>query len=150
MAAAVLSTNDARERRTATGVVLGTQHAETTRAVDRTLVAAGRPLLPVDARALRGLVGRHAVARGVQVLGVVGPDIFWVGTGADDRVLVHLQGGGAARPIRTGQRLDFTGVITANAPGSAAAWGLTLAEGRGRFAAERMHVEVFGPKIRFR
>lgn len=154
VAAAAVSTA-APERRTATGAVLGTQAtvaATPTRrvAADRSLVAAGQPLLPMNASELRSLAGRHVVARGARVLDVVGPRIFWVGSGARDRLLVHLQGPGTRYAIRTGQRLDFTGVLTRNARGSALAWGLTFAEGRGRFQAAGMHGEVFGPHIRFR
>jgi hypothetical protein len=116
---------------------------------DRSLMAAGQPLLPVSATALRALVGRYADARSVRVADVVGDRVFWVGRGRHDGVLVHLQGSGTRWAVRRGQRLTFTGLVTKNPARAAGAWGLTWMEGRGRLAAEHYHLEVFGPRIRF-
>jgi hypothetical protein len=164
-AAAVATTRDGAAQQAATHGVLGTRAAITTQSQtraqtrerrpatthrsDRSLVSAGRPLLPVDVHELRSLAGRYAVANGVRVLDVVGPRIFWIGNGGS-RVLVHLQGRGTRYAIRPGQRLDFTAVVTRNAPRAAPAWGLTFREGRGRLRAQGMHLEVYGPRIRFR
>jgi hypothetical protein len=144
---------------TASGGVLGTRarvvevrhHTTQARhAVDRSLVASGTPLFPVRAHELERLAGTYAVAHGVRVLSVVGPRIFWVGPSISARLLVHLQGRGTRYAIRPGQRLDFTGVVTRNPIRAAVAWGLTWSEGRGLLRAEQLHVEVFGPRIRFR
>jgi hypothetical protein len=122
----------------------------TARRADRSLVSAGRPLFPIRVGELRRLAGRYAVARSVRVLDVVGPRIFWVGDPGGSRLLVHLQGRGTRYAIRRGQRLAFTAVVTRNRARSAPAWGLTFREGRGLLRAQGMHLEVFGPRIRFR
>jgi hypothetical protein len=116
---------------------------------DRSLTAAGRPLLTASVAGLRSLVGRYAHARSVRVADVVGDRVFWVGHGKDDRVLVHLQGSGTRWAVRRGQRLTFTGVVTKNPARAAGRWGISWSEGRGRLAAQRYHLEVFGPRIRF-
>jgi hypothetical protein len=115
---------------------------------DAVLVAAGTALLPVPATLAR-LDGRVARARSVSVREVVGPSIFWVGTSARDRLLVHLQGGDAAHRIVTGQRLDFTGVVARNPADLGAAWGLTRAEGSAQVTAQGRHLEVYAPRVRF-
>jgi hypothetical protein len=116
---------------------------------DRSLTAAGRPLLPMPADGLGRFVGRYAHARSIRVVDVVGDRIFWVGTGRRDRIIVHLQGHGTRWAIRRGQRLTFTGVVTRNRRGAAAAWGLSRREGSAHFGRQRYHLEVFGPRIRF-
>jgi hypothetical protein len=82
------------------------------------------------------------------VTSVVGDRIFWIVRNGTP-LLVHLQGPGTRYAIRRGQQLTFTGVVTRNAPHSAADWGLSWSEGRGRFRAQQVHLEVFGPRIRF-
>jgi hypothetical protein len=84
------------------------------------------------------------------VLDVVGRRIFWVGTDGRERLLVHLQGYGTRWQIHPPQHLTFTGIVTENRPGSAAGWGLTLREGAGLFRSQGYHLEVYGPRIRFR
>ena len=138
---------------TSTGRVLGTRAVVTHAShvvEDRTLVAGGHSLLPLRGGSLETLVGRHATARGVRVLGVVGDRIFWVGTAGRSQLLVHLQGRGTRYAIRTGQRLAFTGTLARNAGGSASAWGLDPSEGRVRFVRAGVHIEVYGPRIKFR
>lgn len=157
-AAAAVATHQGPARAAHGGVLAAHTTAERARPAatktishsDRSLVAGGQALFPVHATALRRLGGRHAVAHAVRVVSVVGPRIFWVGPSASTRLLVHMQGRGARYAIRPGQRLDFTGVVTRNPPRAAAAWGLTFSEGRGLLRAQRMHLEVFGPRIRFR
>lgn len=155
-AVAASSSRDAVQRvpthavqRVPTHAVLGTHATVTKKHVDRSLLSGGQPLFPARAATLRALSGRYAVARGVRVLGVVGPRIFWVGDSTRSQILVHLQGRGTRYAIRTGQRLAFTAVVTRNAAGSASAWGLTFDEGLGRLRAQGMHLEVYGPRIRF-
>jgi hypothetical protein len=137
--------------------VLGTHAAvtvprtpATTHRTDHSLVVHGQPLFPVQVAALHRLAGRYATASGVRVLAVVGDRIFWIGSRDGSQLLVHLQGPGTRYAIRTGQRLAFTSVVTRNAPRSATAWGLTYVEGLGRLRAQGMHLEVYGPRIRFR
>jgi hypothetical protein len=143
----------ARAAVTRTTSVAATTSARTTdrpaRRSDRSLTAAGRPLLPASAAGLRSLVGRYAHARSVRVAEVVGDRVFWIGRGTQDRVLVHLQGSGTRWAVRRGQRLSFTGVVTKNPARAVGAWGITWSEGRGQLVAQRYHLEVFGPRIRF-
>jgi hypothetical protein len=146
----VLGARTATTRTTSVGVTTSAQTTDRpARRGDRTLTAAGRPLLPASAAGLGALVGRYAHARSVRVAEIVGDRVFWVGRGRHDRVLVHLQGAGTRWAVRRGQRLSFTGVVTKNPARAAGAWGLTWSEGRGQLAAQRYHLEVFGPRIRF-
>jgi hypothetical protein len=129
--------------------VLGAQKTVARGRTASPLTAARAALLPVPSTGLVALAGRHARARRVPVREVVGPDIFWVGTSRGERLLVHLQGGGATHRIRPGQRLDFTGVVARNPAGAAGSWGLTPAEGARQFVRQGAHLEVYAPRIRF-
>ena len=100
------------------------------------------------ARALSTLAGHSVAVRNARVTSVVGDRIFWIVRNGT-RLLVHLQGPGTRYAIRRGQQLTFSGVVTRNAPHSADDWGLSWPEGRGRFRAQQVHLEVFGPRIRF-
>jgi hypothetical protein len=95
-------------------------------------------------------VGARAAEHSVRVLDVVGPEIFWIGKDTSQRTLVHLQGPGTRWGIRPGQRLTFTAVVARNRPAVAARWGLTRREGRDQFSRQAVHLEVYGPRIRFR
>jgi hypothetical protein len=102
------------------------------------------------ATAAAGLrIGTRAAEHGVRVLAVVGPRIFWIGRGRGDRLLVHLQGSGTRWAIRPGQRLTFTAAVARTRPGAAAAWGLGPEEGRSELLRQGVHLEVFGPRIKF-
>jgi hypothetical protein len=145
-----------------TAGVLGTQATKTTAdpapttaaappaAKPSALMAGTTSLLPVPDGGLDGYVGHRVNARSVRVLDVVGRRIFWVGTDGRERLLVHLQGYGTRWQIHPPQHLTFTGIVTENRPGSAAGWGLTLREGAGLFRSQGYHLEVYGPRIRFR
>jgi hypothetical protein len=112
------------------------------------LRARGTALLDVPYASLADLVGSRVRAGEARVGAVVGDDVFWVGRGSD-RILVHLQGDSTLYAVRRGQRVTFSGVLSATRPGAAAQWGVTLAEGRRQLERQGHHIEVYGPDMRF-
>jgi hypothetical protein len=146
VAAAAVVTHRDRDPHRQTHSVLGTQATLT----DRATTAMTTTVKKAAPRRLDAVAGRYFVVQNVRVLDVVGDRIFWIAPSAGKQMLVHLQGRGTRYAIRRGQRLSFRGLVTRNAPRSAEYWGLSFAEGRGRFRAQGVHLEVFGPRIRFR
>jgi hypothetical protein len=93
--------------------------------------------------------GTRAAEHSVRVLSVVGQRIFWVGRNKEHRTLVHVQGVGTRRLVLPGQRVTFVATVSPNNVRRASAWGLTRREGRDQFRHQRVHFEVYGPRMRF-
>ena len=87
------------------------------------LSAAGTSLLPVAQVAgpngeLTAQAGKPAAAQGVLVQSVPADEGFWVGTSETDRVWVQLSGTDeSGYVVRQGDRVDFSGQVTAHDPG---------------------------------
>lgn len=109
------------------------------------LTIGGKPadLSSGSSASLRTQVGQAVRADGVKVLSVVGDEVFWVGSGGQQRVLVHLATTGESAPkVRAGDRASFTGTLRANAAGAAGAYGVTKAEDSTLLEQQGVHVEA--------
>lgn len=123
-------------------------------AVQGALTADGTSLLPVAQVAgpngeLTSQVGKTATAQGVLVQSVPADEGFWAGTNETDRVWVQLSGTGeSGYVVQQGDRVDFTGQITAHDPGFAAQAGVDPAEGADQLGQQGSHIEVAKSELR--
>lgn len=109
----------------------------------------GGPVI-ADAVHLKPLSGQNVQARGVTVLKVPADEGFWIGQ-EKSRVWVNLAGAGESPlQIRTGQRLSFTGVVTANTPAFLASAGPAQDDGLGLLRRQQFHLEVDPSSIQVR
>jgi len=111
------------------------------------ITADGATMLPLtgSARAsLSAYSGSKATATSVAVQSVPADEGFWVGSGPDDRVWVQLtvRAGESSFEVHSGQRVSFTGTVTANGPGFADQVGVTDAEGKAQLDAQGYHLFV--------
>jgi hypothetical protein len=117
-------------------------------APDAALSADGTSLLPLAQAAgagdvLTSQVGKAVTARGVLVQSVPADEGFWVGEDNTDRVWVQLSGSGeSGYTVEQGDRVDFTGTMTAHEPAFAAQVGVDAAEGADQLTQEAAHVAV--------
>jgi hypothetical protein len=119
------------------------------------LSADGTALLPLSATAgpngeLSALVGRTVTAQGVAVQSVPSDEGFWIGSSDTDRVWVQLTVPAGESPftVQPGQRLDFTGPMTAHGADFAQVVGVDAAEGADQLVREAAHVEVAKADLR--
>ncbi|WP_214402653.1 hypothetical protein [Pseudonocardia lacus] len=119
------------------------------------LSAGGTALLPLSASAgpdgaLTALVGQDVTAQGVVVQSVPSDEGFWVGGSETDRVWVQLTvpAGESPYTVQPGQRLDFTGPLTAHGADFAQRVGVDAAEGADQLTREAAHVEVAKADLR--
>lgn len=115
------------------------------------LTVSGRRLLPLPGGRLTPYVGSTVSAVGVPVLAVDADEGFWIGTSAADRVWVQLQlhrGGESPDNVKAGDRVNFRGVVVANAPAFARTAGVTAAEGASQLTAQGAHIAVNGEVLR--
>jgi RNA polymerase sigma factor (sigma-70 family) len=102
----------------------------------------GTDLLALQPAQLRKLSGGKVIGEAIAVQAVVSHPGFWVGT-ARHRIYVHLVDPDLVRnPVRTGERLTFTGVIVQNAKGFAAADGVAAGEGVATLDQQGVHLNV--------
>ena len=112
------------------------------------LTADGTSLLPLAQVAgpngeLTSQVGKTATAQGVLVQSVPADEGFWAGTSETDRVWVQLSGTDeSGYVVQQGDRVDFTGQITAHDPGFATQAGVDPAEGAEQLGQQGSHIEV--------
>ncbi len=113
-----------------------------------TLTADGTSLLPLAqatgaGAALTSQVGKTVTARRVLVQSVPADEGFWVGEDNTDRVWVQLNGNGeSGYTVKQGDRVDFTGMMTAHEPTFAGQVGVDAAEGADQLTQEAAHVTV--------
>jgi RNA polymerase sigma factor (sigma-70 family) len=89
------------------------------------LSVGGRPVSDAAAgQSLRSLIGETADASGISVVAAVTRNGFWIGT-AQARIWVQLVGPLRAFQVRAGDRVTFTGRVTANSRAYPASVGLT-------------------------
>ncbi|QXG75895.1 hypothetical protein KUM42_19350 [Modestobacter sp. L9-4] len=103
------------------------------------------PAAPADPTPVLGQVsGQQVTGTAVQVLSVPADEGFWVGSSDDQRVWVQLAGQAGESPyqVRQGDRVDFTGTVTAHDGGFPATVGVDDAEGAAQLAAQGQHVEA--------
>jgi hypothetical protein len=118
------------------------------------LTADGASLLPLAQVAgpngeLTSQVGKTATAQGVLVQSVPADEGFWAGTSETDRVWVQLSGTGeSGYVVQQGDRVDFTGQITAHDPGFATQAGVDPAEGAEQLGQQGSHIEVAKSELR--
>jgi len=97
----------------------------------------------ISADGLSGYSRRPVTATDVAVQSVPADEGFWVGSSVADRVWVQLIGGaGSGYRVRVGDRVDFAGVVAANADGFAGSVGVTASEGADQLTAQSQHVQV--------
>lgn len=113
-----------------------------------TLTADGASLLPVAAASspsgdLTAQAGKAVTAQGVLVQSVPADEGFWVGDSATDRVWVQLNGSGeSGYAVKQGDRVDFTGTMTAQDPAFAGQIGVDAAEGADQLTTQAEHIQV--------
>jgi hypothetical protein len=118
------------------------------------LTAGGTSLLPVAQGAgpngeLTSQVGQTATAQGVLVQSVPADEGFWAGTSETDRVWVQLSGTDeSGYVVQQGDRVDFTGQVTAHDPGFATQVGVDAAEGADQLGQQAAHIEVAKAELR--
>jgi hypothetical protein len=118
------------------------------------LTAEGTSLLPVAQGAgpngeLTSQVGKAATAQGVLVQSVPADEGFWVGTSETDRVWVQLSGTDeSGYEVQQGDRVDFTGQVTAHDPGFPTQVGVNAAEGADQLDQQAAHIEVAKSQLR--
>ena len=118
------------------------------------LTADGTSLLPVAQGAgpngeLTFQVGKTATAQGVLVQSVPADEGFWVGTSETERVWVQLSGiDESGYVVQQGDRVDFTGQVTAHDPGFATQVGVDAAEGADQLDQQAAHIEVAKSQLR--
>jgi hypothetical protein len=96
-----------------------------------------------EARRLKALVGQRVVVNGIPVQSVVSHPGFWIGVAGTQRLYVHLDRADLIRhPIRAGAHVSFTGSVTLNARGFAAADGVTNSEAAALLTAQGVHLSV--------
>ncbi|MCZ2828151.1 hypothetical protein O2W14_04785 [Modestobacter sp. VKM Ac-2986] len=103
------------------------------------------PAAPADPAPVLGQVaGQQVTATAVQVLSVPADEGFWVGSSDAQRVWVQLAGAAGESPyqVRQGDRVDFTGTVTAHDGQFPATVGVDDAEGAAQLATQAQHVEA--------
>lgn len=112
------------------------------------LTADGTALLPVASvagadGALTSTVGKTATAQGALVQSVPADEGFWVGTSEADRIWVQLNGTDESGYIvKQGDRVDFTGTMTAQDAAFPASVGVDTAEGADQLSKQGVHIQV--------
>lgn len=92
--------------------------------------------------------GEPVVANGVRVVAVVGDEAFWIGSGPDDRVLVHLRRSSESPfQVRAGQRVNLSGRLVRADSGTAGRFGVTDAEGAGLLGRQRAYVDATNVRL---
>jgi hypothetical protein len=85
----------------------------------------------------------------VLVQSVPADEGFWVGTSETDRVWVQLSGTDeSGYVVQQGDRVDFTGQVTAHDPGFATQVGVAAAEGADQLDQQAAHIEVAKSQLR--
>ena len=118
------------------------------------LSAAGTSLLPVAQAAgpngeLTAQAGKAAAAQGVLVQSVPADEGFWAGTSETDRVWVQLSGSDeSGYVVQQGDRVDFTGQVTAHDPGFPTQVGVDASEGADQLGQQGAHIEVAKSELR--
>jgi hypothetical protein len=103
------------------------------------------PAAPADPTPVLGQVtGQQVTGTAVQVLSVPADEGFWVGSSDAQRVWVQLAGAAGESPyqVRQGDRVDFTGTVTAHDAQFPATVGVDDAEGGAQLATQGQHVEA--------
>ena len=114
-------------------------------AAEGTLTAEGADLLPLAASEgdLRQYEGESIEGRSVAVESVVSDEGFWVGSGPQERVFVHLDLQGESGPeVDAGDRVDLSGTMTAAPEGFADSLGVTDEEGAGQLEQQGSYIEA--------
>lgn len=107
----------------------------------------GGPVIP-DAAHLKQLSGQNIRARDVTVLDVPADEGFWIGQ-EKARVWVNLTGAGESPVhIRDGQRVSFTGVVTANTPAFLVTDGPAQDKSSETLKAQQFHLKVDASSIK--
>ena len=92
-------------------------------------------------RDLQALVDHEVVATRAPVLSPVGPSAIWVGTSADDRVLVVLVATEKTFEVPAGATVSFTGTVRPSTGAFGRALGL-LGKEAADFARQEAYVEI--------
>lgn len=113
------------------------------------LTAGSTNVLPLSAAGvpatgdLSQFTGQQVTGKGVTVQSVPSDEGFWVGTSATDRVWVQLAGPGESPfKVQPGQKVDFSGTMTAHTAAFTQQAGVTTAEGAAQLTAQKQHVET--------
>lgn len=116
---------------------------------DGTLTAGSADVLPLSAAGvpasgdLSQYTGQAVTGKGATVQSVPADEGFWVGSSNTDRVWVQLDGPGESPfKVTAGQKVNFTGTMTAVAAGFPAKVGVTDAEGAAQITAQKQYVKV--------
>ena len=118
------------------------------------LTADGTSLLPVaqvrrSQRRADRAGWQDRAAQGVLVQSVPADEGFWAGTSETDRVWVQLSGTDeSGYVVQQGDRVDFTGQVTAHDPGFATQVGVDAAEGADQLGQQGAHIEVAKSELR--
>ncbi|MBB5851348.1 hypothetical protein ACFQ05_39340 [Amycolatopsis umgeniensis] len=107
------------------------------------LTADGRDVFPLAQGDLTSFVGKSVSGSAVMVQSVPGPEGFWAGENAADRVWVKLlPSGDSPVDVKPGQLLDLTGTVVANGDGFAAKERVDGANGAEQLDRQKAHIEV--------
>ncbi|OXM56128.1 hypothetical protein CFP71_14975 [Amycolatopsis thailandensis] len=89
------------------------------------------------------MVGKPVSGTAVAVQSVPGPEGFWIGESAGQRMWVKLlPAGESPAGFRAGQLLDLDGVVVANGDDFAAQEGVNAANGAVQLDAQKAHIEL--------
>lgn len=111
------------------------------------LSVGGRPVSDAAAgQSLRPLIGETADASGVSVVAAVTRNGFWIGT-AQARIWVQLAGPLRTFQVHAGDRVRFTGRVTANSRAYLASVGLTSRGDAVLLSRQGAHLTVNTTKI---
>ena len=80
----------------------------------------------------------------VQVLSVVGPEVFWVGKGPNQRLLIHIRLKGKKPPakLRAGKKVHIIGQLTKNPANATAKFGVKASADKALFDTQGAFAEV--------
>ena len=111
-------------------------------------VSGHHPVAPGDSGSLERYVGERVEADDAVVRRVPSDEGFWVASGDQTVLWIVLKSNGESRVhIEPGDSVAFSGILTRNPPGFAAAQGLE-GDAAGRLRAQGYHIDVRADEIR--
>jgi len=97
----------------------------------------------ITGKSLASYIGGQAEGPNVRVVSVAAADAFWIGKGANQRVLVKIRLKGRPTPkIHAGQKVGIIGQLTANPPGAAKALGVKSAADKSMLSRQGAYLLV--------